>query len=286
MERKQTSKQYVVKHILNNSSIIVDGFLTERILMGKGIGFGLKPGAILPAGTVYDKSYQLLDKASDFHRIIQGYDENIVVMVMDTIEQIMQQHSGQFTTMDLVTLADHLAAMFLRLKNGEAIVSFFSFETKTIYHESFAKANDIAWIIQNEHQVQLPEAEIAYIALYLENINGHKSKREVELMSVILAQISDLFESQAPPFDKQSLAYSRFLIHIHLLVQSAQFRKKALNSAINKAILMTYHDYKTLAQQVLEIIKNETGYPLSDVELVYLVIHLVNLFEEKEDLSC
>ena len=43
MDHKKTLKDYQIRHILNNSSIIVDGYFTEKILMGKGIGFGHKP---------------------------------------------------------------------------------------------------------------------------------------------------------------------------------------------------------------------------------------------------
>ena len=283
MVAKKTIRSYTIKHILNNSSIIVDGYLTEKILMGKGIGFGRKPSDTLPIGTVYEKSYQLLAKASDFHRIINGYDEGIVEMVMDTIQQIMNNHSGEFKTNDLVTIADHLAAMFVRLANGEAIILFFSQETKTIYPESFAKAEDIAKIIEHKHDVLIPEAEIAYIALYLENLNSAKTKREVEQISVIIEQMRELFEEENKyNIDRDSLAYSRFLIHIHMIVQASNFRKTSLNPAINKAVLSVYAEYTKLAEKLITIIEKEVEHTLSESELVYIVIHLVNLFEQRD----
>lgn len=280
MELKQTKKSYVIRRILNNSSIVVDGFLTERILVGKGIGFNRKVSDTLPIGTYYEKTYQLLDKASDFRRIINGYDELIVEMVMDTVHQIMKSNSGEFTMNDLVTIADHLAAMFVRVLNGEAILSFFSQETKTLYPDSFQKAEAIATIIQKDYQVQIPKAEIAYIALYIENLNGAKSKKEVEQLSAILMNINELFESESNfEIDKNSMVYSRFLIHIHLLVNSSGFRKTTLNPAINTAILTTYPQYKVLAEKIIIIIEDEIERTLSESELIYLIIHLVNLFE-------
>lgn len=283
MDHKKTLKDYQIRHILNNSSIIVDGYFTEKILMGKGIGFGHKPDDTLPMGTQYDKSYKLLDKATEFRRIINGYDDSIVEMVMDTIQQIMCNHSGDFSENDFVIIADHLAAMFVRLANGEAIISFFSQETKTLYPESFLKAGDIANVVETMHNVVIPEAEVAYIALYLENINGDKSRREVEQISVIIEQMKELFEVENKHnIDRESLAYSRFLIHIHLLVRSSSFRKTTLNPAINKAILSTYYEYTHLATRLIEIIEAEVDHKLSESELVYLVIHLVNLFEERE----
>lgn len=280
MELKQTKKSYVIRRILNNSSIVVDGFLTERILVGKGIGFNRKVSDTLPIGTYYEKTYQLLDKASDFRRIINGYDESIVEMVMDTVHQIMKSNSGEFTMNDLVTIADHLAAMFVRVLNGEAILSFFSQETKTLYPDSFQKAEAIATIIQKDYQVQIPKAEIAYIALYIENLNGAKSKKEVEQLSAILMNMNELFESESNfEIDKNSMVYSRFLIHIHLLVKSSGFRKTTLNPAINTAILTTYPQYKVLAEKIIIIIEDEIERTLSESELIYLIIHLVNLFE-------
>ncbi len=279
-----TKKNHKIKHILNNSSIIVDGYLTENILMGKGIGFGKRPGDTLPRGSEYEKSYQLLNKASDFHRIINGYDENIVIMVMDTIQEMMAANASEFTANDLVTIADHLAAMFERVLKGEAIVSFFSKETKTLYNESFKKAEHIAGIIYKTHKVIIPEAEVAYIALYLENLSGAKTRSEVAQISAIIVRMDDLFvQDNILNIDKDSIAYSRLLIHINLIVQASGFRKAPLNPTINKAILSTYRKYEKLAQQLFDIIEEETNKKLSESELIYLVIHLVNLFDNERE---
>lgn len=279
-----TQKKHIVRHILNNSSIIVDGYMTENILMGKGIGFGRKPGDTLPVGTEYEKSYQLLDKANDFHRIINGYDEHIVLMVMDTIQHIIERNNGEFNEHDFVTIADHLAAMFSRVLNGEAIISFFANETRTLYPKSFKKAEEISDIIHEKYEVHLPEAEIAYIALYLENLSSIKSKQEVEQTTSILEQMDEMFKlSDHRNIDKNSIAYSRFLIHIQLLIQSTQFRKVPLDTTISHAILKTYHEYCMLAESIIQIIEEETDKKLGESELIYLVIHLVNLFENRED---
>lgn len=277
-----TEKDYSIIHVLNNNSIIVDGYLTESILIGKGIGFGKKPGDVLPQGQQFDKIYKLANEANEFRRIINGYDENIVVMVMDTIQHMMRRNASEFSTHDLVTIADHLAAMFLRIREGDAIVSFFSNETKTLYPQSFSKAEEIAAIIYEEYDVIIPEAEIAYIGLYIENMSSSKSKRDVEQMAAIIEEIREFIEEQNKLIiDKESLAYSRFLIHIRLLAQSASFSKTTLDSVINKAILSTYPEYKVIAEGILDIIRNETKRSLNDSELVYLIIHLVNLFEKR-----
>lgn len=278
----KTEKDYTIKHILNNNSVIVDGYLNETILIGKGLGFGRKANEILESGVEYEKQYQLLNKASEFSRIVNGYDERIVEMVMDTIQQIMSQNSDEFTMNDFVTIADHLAAMFERVLKGEAILSFFSHETRTLYPASFAKANDIARLIDEDHGVSLPEAEIAYIALYLENLISSKSKKEVEKMSVIIESIRDILEEQnALIIDKELLAYSRFLIHINMIVKSSTFTKSSLSPTISKAILSTYTEYAKIGKQIIGAIEEEVDHKLSESELVYIIIHLVNLFEPR-----
>lgn len=276
----QTTQVYKIVHILNNSSIIVSSYLTEQILMGKGIGFGKKPGDTLPLGFKYDKSYQLLDKANEFQRIINGYDEQIVIMVMDTIEHIMKHNPDEFTTDDLVTIADHLASMFLRVSMGEAVISFFSQETKTLYPDSYEKAEFIANNIYEKYQVYIPEAEIAYIALYIQNLTNAKSRQEVEQLNSIIASIHDLLDDKENlNIDKDSIAYSRFLIHIHMLIGSSNFKKAPLKSAINAAILESYPQYTELSYQILKIIEEESNRPQNEAEVTYLVIHLINLFE-------
>lgn len=279
-----TKKDYKILRVLNNSSIIIESYMTEKILMGKGIGFGFKPGDVLPKGTSYDKSYKLLSKAHEFQRIINGYDDKIVYMVMDTIQQIMVHNSSEFTTNDLVTLADHLAAMFLRISKGEAVISFFAQETKTLYPQSFKKAQQITDIIFERYEVYIPEAEIAYIALYIQNLLSTKSKQEVEMMNSIIVRLNELLEEyESLRIDKDSVAYSRFLIHIHMLLGSSQFNKAPLNSAINNAILNSYPKYTEISKKILAMLEDESKLKLSEAEISYIVIHLINLFEPKNN---
>ena len=282
----KTNRKSKILHVLNNSSIIIEGMLTEIVFIGKGIGFGRKPGDILPEGVEYDKSYHLLTKTNDFHRIINGYDDSIVVMVMDTIEEIIRHNTGDFTTNDLVVIADHLAAMFERLLKGEAVISFFATETKTLYPESFEKAQSVVNIINKQYDIDIPDAEIAYIALYLQNLSSTKSKKEIEQMSAIIVGMDDLFtQADYINIDKESIAYSRLLIHIHLLIQPLKFKKSALSPAISKAILGTYKNYTETAKEIIRIIEHETNTKLNKAELVYVVIHLVNLFEPYDEIE-
>ena len=173
--------------------------------------------------------------------------------------------------------------MFLRILNGEAILSFFSIETKTLYPETFKQSEEIAEIILENHKVDMPEGEVAYIALYLENVKSGGAKREVEKMSSILAQLDDLFSAEEySDIDRDSMAYSRFLIHIRLVVRTDGARKTSLSRVISNAVLTTYTGYRLLAEKIIEIIESEAEYKLKEAELVYLIIHLVNLFNEEE----
>ncbi|WP_159634003.1 PRD domain-containing protein [Erysipelothrix anatis] len=275
----KTEKNYTIVKVLNNSSVIVKDLFFEVIFMGRGIGFGHKPGELLAKGSEYDKSYKLTIHKNEFHRIISGYSDDIVVMVMETIRQITKHDFGSFGTEELITLADHLAAMFQRIESGVAVTTYFSHETKALYPQSFAHAQQLCEVILNNYRVEIPDAEIAYIALYIQNLRNAGAKRQLEQLHVVVIELEQYLIEHGHELNKDSIHYARLLTHIRFIVESTLSNKKALNQVVSTTIVETYPVYADYARDIIAIIEKEIGVGLAEDELAYLVIHLVNVLE-------
>ena len=60
---RMTLPMYTIKKVLNNSVVICQHDTDpEVILLGKGIGFGKKPGDLVDPASVPEEVYQLTDK--------------------------------------------------------------------------------------------------------------------------------------------------------------------------------------------------------------------------------
>lgn len=275
---KQTEKSYKIKKILNNSSLIVNDFFHEIVFIGKGIAFGLAPRDILPKGTAYEQRYQSSNRFNQFSTLMSGYSDLTIQLVMDTIQLIVSFDVAEFKNNDLLSISDHLAATYTRIQNGEAIHSFFSFEIKALYPDSYEKAEIIAQKISLKYNIVIPEAELSYIALHIQNLNSETARRNVELLTIIVSDIYDLLSVKYHVnLEANSTNYLRFLTHIRFLVEGALNQKSPLNDDVNQVLLKTYPKHAQVSHEIVQIIENHLNIALSEKETFYILIHLVNV---------
>ncbi len=274
---KITGKNYKIKKILNNSSLIVNDHFHEVVLIGKGMAFGLRSDGILPKGTRYEQKYQSSNGVNQFSTLISGYSDLTIQLVMDTIQLIVSLDTSEFKNNDLLSISDHLAAAFTRIQNGEAIKSFFSFETKALYPESYEKALRIAAVINERYTFVIPEAEISYIALHIQNLNSDAAKRNVELLAAIIDDVYELLAIQYQVNVQENNNYLRFLTHLRFLIEGTLNYKTALDQEVNDLLMRTYPNHAIVARKIIEIVESHLHVLLSQKEVYYILIHLVNV---------
>ncbi|QIK68941.1 PRD domain-containing protein [Erysipelothrix sp. HDW6C] len=278
-----TSKNFTIKRILNNSSLVGSDSISEIVIMGKGIGFGYKAGDVLPQGTPYDKAYKLSNQTNEFNRIINGFDDEIVAMVMDTIQLISEYGVNKFTTPDLITLADHLAATYTRIIKDEAINSFFSHEIRALYPDAYEKSKTLCSSISEKYSIIIPDAEVSYIALHIQNISDKLTRENLDKLNGIVWEIEQLITKKYElELNKDTVHYSRFLTHIRFIIESALSNKKALNEQVNTLLISSYKKQAEIAEDIIGIIEKEMNIHMEKEELAYIVIHLVNIIGEIE----
>lgn len=74
----KTTKDYRVKKVLNNSSIIVTDRFFEIVFIAKEIAFGKKTEDILPKGFEYEQKYQYSNRFNQFSILLDSYSERII----------------------------------------------------------------------------------------------------------------------------------------------------------------------------------------------------------------
>lgn len=275
---KKTQKNYKIMKILNNSSLIVNDTFFEIVFIGKGIAFGLKNNDELPAGTSYERKYQSPISRSQFSHIISGYQDKIIEMVMDTIRYILKYDGNRLEQQDLIYISDHLAAAYTRILNGEAIDSFFSYEIKALYPDSYEIAGRISNRISTLYGISIPMAETSYIALHIQNLTSKTAKENIEVMNVIVREVSDLLHQEfKEEFDYESLNYSRFITHLRFLIEGLINNKQPLSNDVTDALIKGYPHHAEVAKNIAQIISNELNLKVPEEEIFYLLIHVINV---------
>ena len=214
--------------------------------------------------------------SKSFEQLISQHKPEIIDLVIKTVEEFMFDEN-QITAEALVAFCDHIATMYDRVVKHEAIENPFLMETKTLYPESFKSASLLINQVNQKYRVEIPEAEIGFIALHLQKISTMDKGINVNVMNNIIFTVTNLLsEKYNYILDKESVKFAQFITHIKFVVLRL-VRKESPNNEMTDIILNKYSHFKPLASEILKIIEEETESKLSIDELAYLMMHVSRL---------
>lgn len=266
---------YQIKEVLNNSSVLVDDHGREVILVGRGIGFQQKKGNLIECNDQNTKKYyavSVFEDNLDNQHVSQAAD--IVAIISELIECDIE---GQA----LASLTNHLIAMLIRIEQDSLFDNPFHNETKALYASSYHLSSIAAAKIKQQTSIELPEAEIGFIALHIHNLLNEHDVSYNEITNAIISEVSEVMASKYKmKLNKESLTYARFVVHIKFMIQRI-IRKESLEDLeIVREIFDLYEEYLPIAQDIAFLIESELNDQLSDNELAYLMLYIARLYAE------
>ena len=171
------SNDEIVTKVFNNNIILVNSEDHEKILFAKGIGFGKKPGYVIPKGIKVDKIFTIADSDNieNLNTMIEKVDNDFFVVCEEAIYEISEKINQELNESIHIGLIDHLYFAVKRLKNNEEIENPFLVEIETLYSKEYMLADMVAKKVGAYCNVDIPDGEIAFIALHIHSaINNGK----------------------------------------------------------------------------------------------------------------
>lgn len=266
----------IVTKIFNNNIILVNSEDKEKILFAKGIGFGKKPGYVVPKGIKVDKIFTIADSDNieNLNTMIEKVDNDFFVVCEEAIYEISEKINQELNESIHIGLIDHLYFAIKRLKNNEEIENPFLVEIETLYSKEYMLADMVAKKVGAYCNVDIPDGEIAFIALHIHSaINNGKISNTLKnsyLGSTIVEHVEDRLNIE---IDRKSLDYARFLTHIKFAIQRIM-ENIHINNELTKIIKSSYKESFSIAEEVAEIIEDELGIKVMEDEVTFLTIHI------------
>lgn len=266
----------IVTKIFNNNIILVNSEDKEKILFAKGIGFGKKPGYVVPKGIKVDKIFTIADSDNieNLNTMIEKVDNDFFVVCEEAIYEISEKINQELNESIHIGLIDHLYFAIKRLKNNEEIENPFLVEIETLYSKEYMLADMVAKKVGAYCNVDIPDGEIAFIALHIHSaINNGKISNTLKnsyLGSTIVEHVEDRLNIE---IDRKSLDYARFLTHIKFAIQRIM-ENININNELTKIIKSSYKESFSIAEEVAEIIEDELGIKVMEDEVTFLTIHI------------
>lgn len=273
-----TDPAIIIKSYNNNIvSVNINGI--ERILFGKGIGFGRKTGEMLPSGTEVEKIFVMQDEENlrNFEQVIENVDEEFIMLCEKMISFIASELHEDLDERIHVALVDHLNFAVKRLSNDEIIENPFIMEIKALYSIEYSLAEKVAHFIQEETKVNIPRGEIGFIALHIHSARNSGKLSSTIKSTYLINSVIEYVERQLEiQLDKDSLDYARFLTHLKFAIKRILLDMSIKNDFI-KEIKSKYKLSFKIAKGVSKLLTGDLTKEVSEGETAYLAMHIERL---------
>lgn len=268
---------YDIVKTFNNNVVLVKLEEKERIVVGKGIGFGKKTGDKIVKGTLVDGTYIIEDEKNliVFNQLVKSMDQEFIGFCEELISFVSEKLNETLNESIHIGLIDHLSFAAKRLKNNEEIKNPFIVEIETLYQEEFLLAKEIAKRLEEYLDINIPDGEIGFITLHIHSARNNGKLSNTIKNSFISGQVVEYIEETlSMKIDKKSLDYARFIIHLRFAIERITTETSMKNDFVS-VIKNTYKVSYSMAKEVGQIIEaNLDNLKVDEDELAYLTMHI------------
>ncbi|QAY63865.1 PRD domain-containing protein [Xylanimonas allomyrinae] len=272
-----------IKVLNNNVVVAVDPQGGERVLMGRGLAFGLRPGGdidpakvektfILAQGEQGERERQIL--ASAPYAVVEA-----VSAAVDDAERFLGRRLGRRLVLAVI---DHVQFALERLKDAVRIPTAMP-EIRVLYPKESAAAARMTDSIGAALGVVLPEEETVFLTMHLLNVTRGMPDGATTLLFRRVRHVVATVETElGVTLDPDSADYARFVIHVQFLLQRLVNDAMLRNSDVS-FLEFTKHTYPrsyAIARQVKTYVVGATGTELTDEELMYVTVHVERLAQQ------
>jgi len=271
-----------VHKVLNNNVVIaIDETGRERILMGRGLGFQLRPDDAIDPAKV-EKTF-VLDQDADTEQAQRLLTEapyrlvEAVTTAVDAAERMLERDLGRRIVLAVI---DHVQFLLERLDRGLRVPATTMPELRVLHPQEFAAATAMARSIGAALDRELPEEESVFLTMHVLNATRDEPNGTAALLFRRVQHVVATVETGlGVELDVTGHDYARFILHVQFLLQRLVSRSmlRSSDSSFFEFAKRAYPRSFEIAQNVAAYVREATGSELTDEEILYLVVHVERL---------
>ena len=268
-----------IDKIINNnivSAIEADG--KEVVIMGRGLGFGLKPGKEIPEGKI-EKVFRLDSQNSTdkFKELLANLPLEHIQASTEIINYAKSVLNRRLNQSIYITLTDHINFAIERFKERMVFTNPLLNEIKTFYKEEYLVGEYAVALIERRIGIKLPVDEAGFIALHIVNAEYNTVMRDtIDITNLIQNVVKIVKEYFSMDLDETSLNYQRFVTHLRFLAQRI-IGGEMLNSEnpeFNQLISQMYPEEYACSLKLKDYIQVTYHHDVTEEETAYLAVHI------------
>lgn len=266
------------KVINNNIVSALDPEGKEIVVMGRGLGFGAKPGKEIPEAKI-EKIFRLdsQNTMNRFKELLSNLPLEHIQVSAEIINYAKSVLNRSLNQNIYVTLTDHINFAIERFRKQIHFSNPLLSEIKAFYKEEYLIGEYAVALIEKEIGIRLPVDEAGFIALHVVTAEYNTAMRETiditNLIQNVVGMVRDYFHVG---LDETSLNYQRFVTHLRFLAQrivAGEFLDSG-NPEFNRLISQMYPEEYACSLKVREHIKSAYSHDVTEEETAYLAVHI------------
>lgn len=282
----QPTRPPTVKRVLNNNAVmVVDDHDEVSIVLGKAIGYGVRPGS--PVAVELISETFLPDAATPV--------EQLAALLADTPIQIVRvareiadtacasMPDLQVTQSLLLPLADHIASAIDRAKEGIEFDYPLRWEVNQLYPSEVAVGRAGVEMVRRRLGVEIPAEEAIPLAMHIVNaqFSARGMDRTVQMTQRIAEVLATVEATLGIQIDRNAMSAARFITHLRYLFVRLDGHQQGEPAprAVLDAVADAHADAYRCAQAVRCVLESD-GDVLTEDEILYLTLHIARLAAE------
>ena len=268
-----------VEKVINNNIVSAyDETGREVVVMGRGIGFGVRAGAVINKSKI-EKVFRIESQgvAEQFKELLANMPLEHAQISNDIISYAKSTLKLKLNQSIYVTLTDHINFAIERYQKGINLENALLWEIKRFYPQEYGLGRYAIDLIRERLHVSLPEDEAGFIALHFVNAEYGTDIRDALHFPNQMKDILDIVTRELGiRLDEGSLHYERFITHVKFLLQRV-YRKELLpdeESELAEMMKKKYPKEYACSEKIADYIEEAAGCRLSAEEIMYLSIHI------------
>ncbi|WP_347346567.1 PRD domain-containing protein [Microbacterium sp.] len=269
----------IIKKVLNSSVVLVeDERGMERVLLGKGIGFGANRGDLVREGST-DRVFVALDDIDqrNFVELLASIPGEFV----ELSRTIVAEAAAAGLDLDphvYLALTDHLHFVVERHRRGMHVVNRLAWELKTVYPVEYGIGLRAVHRMRERLVPGLREEEAANIAFHLANAAiGRTRGNALQVAELVSAVTTIVSNSSGIALAGEELHVRRFLTHLQFFAERL-FAGSSLPSDgedfLYRNLTQSHPRAIATAERVRAFVRVEHGIEISNEEVSYLAVHI------------
>lgn len=283
-------EKLVVKRVINNNIVIAENYKGQEVVaIGKGLGFRKNQyDTILPYEVA--KTYMLVNNSGYLFRTLEEIPYEIIELTQKIIDVAQADLNNTYNVNLVVALADHINFSVNQAKSGVAVPVLVNEEVRRFYKEEYAVGKKAIGMINQTLHVELAKEEAASIAFHLiaatENRKNHDSLRIMQGVAKIIGIVEDELKLT---LDEESVAYTRFIIHLKFFMRSILFEKQTHEDGLTNTIYLNLkkenEEASRCVEKISEYVQSVYDYKATEEDCLYLLVHVIRVMEQKKSLK-